>query len=153
LTFRGALAPGLAYFALVFAAGWVLGPLRVLWLAPQVGPTAAVLLEAPVMVAVMILAARFTVRRFAVPRAPGSRLGMGGVALASLLVAELLGALGVRRLSLADYLADQRSTTGAVFLLLLGLFLVMPALAGRGRAPRGSSTLARGARPHRAGRR
>lgn len=126
------LAPGLAYFALVFAAGWVLGPLRVLWVAPRVGPTAAVLLEAPVMAGVMILAARFTVRRFAVPRASGSRLGMGAVALALLLAAELLGALWVRRLSLADYLADQRSKAGAVFVILLGLFLVMPALVRRG---------------------
>ena len=87
------------------------------------------------MVGVMILAARFTVRRFAVPRAPGSRLGMGAVALALLLAAELLSALWVRRLSLADYLADQRSASGTVFVILLGLFLVMPALVGR-RNPR-----------------
>ena len=39
------VAAGAFYFTLVFAAGWVLGMLRVFWLKPYLGVTAAVLLE------------------------------------------------------------------------------------------------------------
>ena len=35
------------YFALVFGAGFVLGPIRILWVAPRLGARVAELLEAP----------------------------------------------------------------------------------------------------------
>ncbi len=46
------------YFAAVFGAGFVLGTVRVLWLAPQLGARAAELLETPIMLVVMLVAAR-----------------------------------------------------------------------------------------------
>jgi len=42
-----ALKTGALYFALVFAAGWVLGPVRELFVVPHVGRTAGVLLGLP----------------------------------------------------------------------------------------------------------
>lgn len=42
---------GLAYWAVVFALGFVLGTIRVLWLAPLVGLIPATALELPVMLA------------------------------------------------------------------------------------------------------
>jgi len=53
---------GLAYFALVFGAGFVLGPLRILFLVPRVGGRAAELLDLPVV------DARAATRRGAVSR-------------------------------------------------------------------------------------
>ena len=41
------------YFALVFGAGCVLGPVRILWLVPRVGTRAAELIEMPIMLAVI----------------------------------------------------------------------------------------------------
>jgi hypothetical protein len=85
------LKAGLLYFTLVFGAGFVLGPIRILWLVPRVGPRTAELMEAPIMLAVIIFAARWVVRRLALPPTPSQRLGMGVVALGSL---DSLVALG-----------------------------------------------------------
>jgi hypothetical protein len=41
------------YFLAVFAVGFILGPIRVLFLEPRFGPVVAVLCEAPFLVAGM----------------------------------------------------------------------------------------------------
>jgi len=64
------------YFALVFGAGFMLGPMRILCIAPRLGERTAELLEAPVMLAISILTARWVVRRLRVPCATRIRLGM-----------------------------------------------------------------------------
>ena len=83
-----ALKAGAAYFAVVFAAGFGLGVIRTLFVIPRVGETAAVLIEAPVMLAISWLVARRLVRAFAVPDPAGARLLMGAVALVLTLAAE-----------------------------------------------------------------
>jgi len=60
---RAVLAPGALYFALVFAAGRVFGPVRELLVASRVGRTAGVLAEASLMLLVIVVAAPWTVRR------------------------------------------------------------------------------------------
>ena len=59
------LKAALLYFAFVFGAGFVLGPIRILWVAPRFGARMAELMEAPIMIAVLFLAARWVVRRLA----------------------------------------------------------------------------------------
>ena len=61
------LKAGVIYFALVFGAGFMLGTVRVLWGVPHVGTRTAELLEAPIMLVVTILAARWVVRRMSLP--------------------------------------------------------------------------------------
>ena len=58
------------YFVLVFGAGFVLGPIRILWLVPRVGERTAELIEAPIMLVVIVLAARWIARRLAAPPTP-----------------------------------------------------------------------------------
>ncbi len=82
------LKAGAIYFTVVFGTGFELGPIRVLWAVPRFGPRVAELMETPLILAVIIVAARAIVRQLAIPPAPARRLGMGGVALALLLVAE-----------------------------------------------------------------
>ncbi len=128
---RRPLKAGALYFALGFAAGWVLGPIRELWLIPRSGRLAGYLVEAPVMVIVMVVATRWVVRRLAVPPAIGSRAEMGLVALGLLLVAEIGGTRWLRGLSLSEYLAGFRSIPGAISLLLFLLFAAMPIVVRR----------------------
>jgi hypothetical protein len=124
---------GLAYAGLVFAAGFVLGTVRVLALAPAVGPLAAVALELPVMLALSWIAARIVLARLPVPARPGPRLAMGAVALAALLGAEAaLGVLGFGQ-SLAAWAAGLVTPEGMLGLAGQGLFALLPRLMiGRG---------------------
>ncbi len=90
-------AAGAAYFALAFAAGFALGTIRVLAVVPRIGERAAELVEAPLMLAVVVAAARFVVRRF-VPGAPAAaRLAVGLLGVALLLAVEFTVVLGAAR--------------------------------------------------------
>ena len=122
---------GLLYFALVFGTGFLLGPIRLLWLVPRFGTRIAELMEMPVMLVVIVLAARWTVRHLAVPSTPRSRLGMGGIALVLLLLAELTLVLWLQGLSIREYLASRDPVSGTVYSVLLGVFAVMPLLVAR----------------------
>jgi hypothetical protein len=122
---------GALYFVLVFGAGFALGTLRVLLVVPRLGARTAELIEAPLMLAITLLAARWTVRRLAVPPARVPRLVMGCVALGLLLAAEFSVVLGVRGLSLREYFATLDPVSGTVYYLLLGVFALMPLLVTR----------------------
>jgi hypothetical protein len=122
---------GALYFVLVFGAGFALGTLRVLLVVPRLGARTAELIEAPLMLAITLLAARWTVRRLAVPPARVPRLVMGCVALGLLLAAEFSVVLGVRGLSLREYFATLDPVSGTVYYLLLGVFALMPLLVIR----------------------
>ena len=125
------LKAGVLYFAAVFGAGFVLGPLRILWVVPRLGTRVGELLEAPIMFVITIVAARWIVRRLAVPPTTLSRLGMGGIALSLMLVAEFTLVLWLRGLSIREYLAGRDPVAGTVYYLMLGTFAVMPLLVAR----------------------
>jgi hypothetical protein len=122
---------GVVYFALVFGAGFVLGVIRTLWIAPHVGTRLAELIEMPVMLGVIFVAARWTVQRITVLAQPALRLGMGFLALGLLLVAELSLVLGLRGLTLEAYLAARDPVAGTAYYLMLGVFALMPLFVGR----------------------
>ena len=121
----------IAYFALTFGAGFVLGTVRVVWMVPRVGTRTAELMEAPVMLAITIFAARWVVRRLLPSRESVTRLGVGFIALGFLLVAEFGVALWLRGLTPREYLAGRDPVSGTVYLILLGVFAVMPLLVAR----------------------
>lgn len=125
------LKAGVLYFALVFGAGFVLGPIRILWLVPRFGMRMAELMEMPIMFVVIIVAARWIVRRLAVPSAPLSRLGMGCLALALVLIAEFTLVLWLRGLTIAEYVASRDPVSGTVYYVMLGMFAIMPLLVTR----------------------
>ena len=83
------LKAGLIYFLLVFALGWVLGPIRELWAVPRFGRITALLIEAIIMLIAMVISSRWVMRRFNVPQTLGSTIPMGLVALAILAPAEI----------------------------------------------------------------
>ncbi len=95
------LKAGVLYCALVFGAGFVLGTVRTLWIVPRYGARNAELMEAPIMLVVTILAARFVVRRRALPPTTSARLGTGFSALGILLGAEVAVVLWLRGLTIS----------------------------------------------------
>ena len=126
------LRPATHYFALAFGAGFLLGMVRVPFLVPRIGERAAELAEAPIMLAVIVWAARVVVRRHALPPAAGVRLAVGATALALLLGAEVLMVLAQGR-GIGEYVASRDPVSGGVYLALLALFAVLPVLVARGR--------------------
>lgn len=137
-----AIKAGLCYFALTFGAGFLLGPLRILLLVPRVGARAAELAELPVMIVVMWLAARWTIRRFHVPSSTASRLAMGVLAFTLLLAAEFLLVLPLRGLTPEQYFATRDPVSGVAYYASLVLLALMPLIASgpsRTSLPRASS--------------
>jgi len=125
------LKAGVLYFAIVFGAGFVLGPIRILWAIPRFGTRMAELMETPIMLVVTILAARWIVRRLALPPTPSSRLGMGCIALGFMLVAEFTLVLWLRGLSITEYLASRDPVSGTVYYVMLVIFAIMPFLVAQ----------------------
>jgi hypothetical protein len=76
-----------AYWGIVFAIGFVLGTVRVLWVIPRIGLVPATLLELPLILAASWFAAGWLVRRFGLTRA-GEALAAGALAFAILMAAE-----------------------------------------------------------------
>ncbi|MFI9654028.1 hypothetical protein ABGV17_04755 [Guyparkeria sp. GHLCS8-2] len=126
-----ALKAGTVYFLWVFAAGFVLGVLRELWLAPWLGARTAELAEMPVMWLVIVLAARWTVRRFALSTTVPTRLTTGLLAVGWLLLAEVALVIGLRGLTLTEYFAARDPLAATVYALGLLLMAAMPWLWGR----------------------
>ena len=125
------LKAGVLYFVPVFGAGFVFGPIRILWAVPRFGTRMAELMETPLMFVVTIVSARWIVRRLAVPSTPSSRLGMGTIALGLLLIAEFTVVLWLRGLSISEYLASRDPVSGTVYYAMLGVFAIMPIFVAR----------------------
>ncbi len=125
------LAAGLYYFAIVFGAGFLLGVVRVAWVAPALGDRAAELAEMPLMFLVIVLAARWVVVRFRLPPALWPRLGVGLVALALLLLAEFGLVLPLRGLSPEAYFAQRDPVAAAAYYAILAVLAVVPVLVAR----------------------
>jgi hypothetical protein len=120
------LLAGALYFSLVFGAGFVLGTIRVLAIVPFIGTRTAELIEVPIMVLISFLAARWIIRRLAMPPVLYARLVMGLSALALLIAAELGFVLWLRGMSLAEYFATRDPLTGTVYYFTLLVFGAMP---------------------------
>lgn len=129
------IGAGILYFALVFALGFVLGTLRVLWLEPAVGDLAAVLIELPVMLGAAWWICRALVNRFQVPPDGRHRLGMGALALGLLLSAEWLLSLAVFDRAPGEIIAQYGTAHGAAGLAGQLVFGFMPLLLARDRHP------------------
>ena len=127
------LKAGMLYFALVFGAGFVLGPIRMLWVVPRVGTRIAELMESPIMLVVIIVAARWLIRRLAVPPEPSSRLGMGFLALALLVIAEISLVGPLQGYSVNEYFSSRDPISGTVYYVMLLVYALMPFLLAQRR--------------------
>lgn len=125
-----AIRAGFAYFALVFAVAFLLGIVRTLWIAPELGATNAVLVELPLMLAVSWFVARWLVPRMAIGSA-AEQLMMGVTAFATLMLAELGLAVLLLDQTFAIWFGELFGIPGILgFLGQIG-FGAIPLLAGR----------------------
>jgi hypothetical protein len=83
------------------------------------------------MFVVILLAARYITRRFALPANVLARLGAGFLALALLLAAEVLLAVAPQDRTLGEYVASRDPVSGIVYLAMLVLFALMPLVLTR----------------------
>jgi hypothetical protein len=125
------LLAAVIYFAVVFGAGFVLGTVRALWAEPRFGPRLAELIEAPIMLVVIVVAARWIVGGYARQFSRRRRAAFGALALFLMLILELALVPIVRGQSIGDYFAGRDPVSGSVYYVLLVLFAAMPALLRR----------------------
>ena len=114
------------YFALVFGAGFLLGCIRVPFLAPRFGERIAELIESPLMLVAIILSAQWIFRKFSV--SSRERLVAGLLAVLLLFVAEVAVGVVLGGLSVWEIFFNRDPVSGTVYYGLVGLFAIMPVL-------------------------
>lgn len=117
---------GLIYFVIVFSVGFLLGIFRVTLLEPILGVRWAELLEMPLMLAAIVLAANWIVRRTHVKFSTlhFGLIGLFGLAL--LIAAELSLVVLLRGMAISEYISSRDPVSGSVYLFALIVFAVMP---------------------------
>jgi hypothetical protein len=118
------------YFLLVFGAGFVVGTLRVLVVVPLLGERTAELLEMPLMLGVIAVAARWTVRHRLDGR-QSSALSVGFIAMGFVLLADLAVGMLLRGMSASEVFLDRDPVSGTAYYASLLLFAAMPAIITR----------------------
>ncbi|MFM9939444.1 MAG: hypothetical protein ACKVP7_08105 [Hyphomicrobiaceae bacterium] len=119
------VAAGAAYFALVFAIGFVFGTIRVLLMAPRLGEH-AVSIELPIMLMLSWFSCLGLVDRFTVPPNALARLSMGAVAFALLMFGELAVSIFGFGRTLSQHAANYFRPLPALGLAAQVLFAIFP---------------------------
>jgi hypothetical protein len=128
---RRALTAAMLYFTLVFVAGFLLGPVRVILLEPWTGRTMAVLVEAPFLLAAIVWAARYVAHRMNLSPVRMDLLVMGCGAALLVLLADFAIGVPLRGIAMADQLNYLSTPAGRIYLILVALFALAPAALGR----------------------
>jgi hypothetical protein len=114
------------YFAVVFSVGFLLGPIRVLWLEPKLGPTIASLCEAPFLLIAMVVAARWVPDFMRLRQGWAPLALMGGGALVLQQLADFAVGISLRGLAPSEQLAHFSTAPGLIYGGLLVAFSAMP---------------------------
>jgi hypothetical protein len=125
------LQPAVLYFLLVFGAGFILGTVRVLFLVPLLGDTAAELVEMPLMLGIIAASARWIVRHGLGEGRRSSALAVGFIALGMVLIADLAVGILLRGMSAAEVFLHRDAVTGTAYYISLLLFAAMPSIVVR----------------------
>jgi hypothetical protein len=115
----------LVYWAVVFALGFVLGTVRVLWVIPLVGLLPATVMELPLILGGSWLASGWLVRRYVLER-EGEALAVGALAFAILMVAECAIAVTLMEQSPAQWLTCLAAPHALLGLAGQVVFALMP---------------------------
>lgn len=123
-----------AYLALAFGAGFILGVVRTLWLAPAIGETQAVLIELPLMAVICWFVCRAAMRWTRPPAGVLPRILLGGLWFAGLQGLEALLAGMVRDLSVTQWAQMVTTPAGLASLTVMLACATFPLLQARRKA-------------------
>jgi hypothetical protein len=116
----------LLYFGVVFGIGFLLGPIRVLWLEPRFGPIIATACEAPFMLLAMVVAARWAPRVLHIRRDAKTLVLIGIGALVLLQIADFSVGFWLRGITPTELVLQFLTAQGNIYAALLALFAIMP---------------------------
>jgi S-adenosylmethionine synthetase len=125
------LGLSLLYFVLVFGAGFVLGPIRVLLLEPHLGRRVAELLEMPIMLLVIWAAASWLTQRFTQNLPTQEQLSIGTLAVMGVLAADVAVGVFLREMTIAEVFLHRDTVLSVAYYGLLVLCALMPWLQAR----------------------
>jgi hypothetical protein len=123
---------GSLYFLAVFALGFLLGTVRVLWLIPRVGDTLAVILEVPVMLAFSWVVIGKLLARTQAALSLSERALVGVSAFVLLMSFEFALSVFVFAKTPAQYLSELLTTHGLIGLVGQVVFGVLPVFRPKG---------------------
>jgi hypothetical protein len=125
------LITALVYFAVVFAAGFQLGTIRVLLLEPRIRAFVATLREAPFLLGAIVLAARWSPAATGLVAHQRKLVPIGLVALALQLIAEVVLGVAMRGKSIREIPRHFLTPEGRIYAVMRVLFAAMPWLVQR----------------------
>lgn len=123
-----AFRAGLSYFAIVFGLGFLFGIFRFLVLLPVMSETVAVVLELPPILFLSWIVARRLIRKFCVSAKLSSRLVMGCLAFALLMLGEAALSVFAFRRSFIEHLVHYTETSALLGLAGQVAFSMFPAI-------------------------
>ncbi|MGQ0741706.1 MAG: hypothetical protein ACT4OG_05355 [Alphaproteobacteria bacterium] len=125
---KAAIKAGIAYFVLIFAAGFVFGSVRAFVLIPLLGETGralGMLIELPIVLGLSWFVCGYLISNFGVGAARSERLAMGVTAFVLLLTGELALRLVSGR-SFSEFIASYTTWEMSVGLAAQILFGAVP---------------------------
>ena len=111
----------LFYFGLVFGVGFLLGPIRVLWLEPRFGPIIATACEAPFMLLAILVAARWVPRVLNIRRDPKTLVLIGVGSLVLLQMADFSIGFWLRGITPREQFVQLLTGQGNIYAALAGI--------------------------------
>jgi hypothetical protein len=110
----------------VFVFAFAVGTIRVTLVAPRLGTLVAVIIEAPIVLAVSWRVLRWCTRRFNVSRHSRARILMGAAAFSLLMLLELAFSVLVFGETVEHYFSKYASAPGAIGLAMQVCFATLP---------------------------
>ncbi len=132
---KRALTAATIYFFGLFTLGFVLGTIRVLFVAPRIGVLGATLIEVPLMLIAAFFMCRWAVERWHVPPALATRGAMALWFLVLLALFETLVGVALFGRTLAGTWAGLDTLVGLIGLTAQAIAALLPLVVGRNGRP------------------
>ena len=140
IDWRSSLCAGLIYTLGVFLFAFAVGTIRVTLIAPRLGALWAVIIEAPIVLAVSWQVSRWCTRRFNVSRDARARMLMGAAAFSVLMLLEIGFSVLIFGETVNQYVRKFTSAPGFVGLSIQCCFAMFPWVQSRVRSKVSQST-------------